>query len=509
MPISYNQTVNDLTVVGYSEAAPCSFADLHNADLAAVNGRTLLSGVAPGSPWTTSLTSQPQPCEHLAVALNLSCPPRPGATAVISGTDAWGAPQSETLNLSTGTATTSLRFRTVNANGLVITGLSNGDSFAVSQNRWGVVWRFGNIFIFDARITVGDDTIGNKGHLADVKKTLIFNSASGDSSSYSYCIQLKKHSYLRLGEVVSEAQKTTKNGCTLINLKNLSGTFHTLKKNYATDITVNLYDCTFRYEGPSSSTPLLELRCTDSDANVRVWHCHLSSTKILQSSADKGDFFDLIIDNADNGFGGGGLAERLSLHGQTQGSLYFSGASRTIRNAFSRGAANLVRAYNFANTGNILDADTDTWTMSWSGSSGRINRQYSLDLTVHAASGAPLAGAVVTLTNGLGSTVINQTTGADGAIPTQTVTRGYYEQASGSTLQDYGPHTLTITREGYETYQDVLNLTAKTSLSVSLLPARPPLYIPTPAETFFIEIAPSAELLVKLSAPVLEVALSG
>jgi hypothetical protein len=37
-------------------------------------------------------------------------------------------------------------------------------------------------------------------------------------------------------------------------------------------------------------------------------------------------------------------------------------------------------------------------------------------------------------------------TSGSGDIATQTVSRGYYDQAHGNTLQDYGPHTLTISK---------------------------------------------------------------
>lgn len=498
MPISYDQTVNDLTILGYSEAAPCSFTDLHNADLAAVNGRTLFSATAPGSPWTASLTSQPQPCEQLAVPLKVACTPRAGASLVLTGTDAWGAAQSETVDLSSGTAATGKRWRSVNANGLQVTGLNSGDSFAVHQDRWGVVWRFGNVFLFDARLTVGDDTPGNKGHLADTRKTAVFNQAANDAG-YPYCIQLKRYSYLRLGEAVSLEQKTVRHGCTLINLKNLSGTHWTIRKTSATDITVLLYDSTCRYQGPSAADPFVELRCSDSDDQVRVWHCHFSHTRVLQVQADKGSFFDVLVTGGSLGFGGGGVTERLSVHGQSSAALYLEGAARTIRNVFSRGAANLVRAYNFANAANILDADTDTWGVSWHNSGGRINRQYTLNLAVSDALGFPLPGATVTLTDKNGSQVFSQVTGAEGQIPTQVVTRGYYEQATGSTLQDYGPHSLTITRDGYETYRDVLTIAARLDLDLALSPAAGPVYIPVPAEKFSVEFSSPVNLEVMLS----------
>jgi len=51
------------------------------------------------------------------------------------------------------------------------------------------------------------------------------------------------------------------------------------------------------------------------------------------------------------------------------------------------------------------------------------------------------------------------------------VSRGYYDQAHGNTLQDYGPHTLTITKAGYQTYVKKFVLSAKTSWEIKLAQA--------------------------------------
>ena len=45
-----------------------------------------------------------------------------------------------------------------------------------------------------------------------------------------------------------------------------------------------------------------------------------------------------------------------------------------------------------------------------------------------------------------GNTIFSVATSGSGDIATQTVSRGYYDQAHGNTLQDYGPHTLTISK---------------------------------------------------------------
>jgi hypothetical protein len=60
----------------------------------------------------------------------------------------------------------------------------------------------------------------------------------------------------------------------------------------------------------------------------------------------------------------------------------------------------------------------------------------------------------------------------NGNIATQTVSRGYYDQAHGNTLQDYGPHTLTIIKAGYQNYIKKLTLSAKTAWEVKLAKAQ-------------------------------------
>ena len=74
----------------------------------------------------------------------------------------------------------------------------------------------------------------------------------------------------------------------------------------------------------------------------------------------------------------------------------------------------------------------------------------------------------MTLKDNAGSTVFSVTSGQDGKITGQTVSRGYYDQAHGNTLQDYGPHTLTITKTGFQDYRDTITLDRKIDLEIAL-----------------------------------------
>jgi hypothetical protein len=102
----------------------------------------------------------------------------------------------------------------------------------------------------------------------------------------------------------------------------------------------------------------------------------------------------------------------------------------------------------------LINADLPKWTIQWvtAGTTGKVFRQYEFDLTVTDASGTAIENATVLLEQADGTDVFSVSTDASGAIATQTVSRGYYAQATGDTLQDYGPFTLTVSKAGKLTY---------------------------------------------------------
>jgi hypothetical protein len=105
----------------------------------------------------------------------------------------------------------------------------------------------------------------------------------------------------------------------------------------------------------------------------------------------------------------------------------------------------------------------DKWSFNWR-VDAKVFRQYEFDLTTD-------AGATVTLTDNAGTQVFSVTADAGtGAIATQTVSLGYYDQAHGDTLQSYAPFTLSISGANKETYTDYITFTEKTSLRIMLQP---------------------------------------
>lgn len=114
-----------------------------------------------------------------------------------------------------------------------------------------------------------------------------------------------------------------------------------------------------------------------------------------------------------------------------------------------------------------IDCDIDNWSFSWSVSSGtsRINRQYSFDLTVTYPNGTAVENANVTLTKGAAE--LTDTTDASGQIDTKTLTKGYYNQANGNTIQDAGDWTLSIVSTAGN-YTSTFPINEKTSWTIAV-----------------------------------------
>jgi hypothetical protein len=125
----------------------------------------------------------------------------------------------------------------------------------------------------------------------------------------------------------------------------------------------------------------------------------------------------------------------------------------------------------------FIDCIVNKWTFNWDESEGLLTnttvyRQYTFDLKVTNKDNNNISGATVTLKNKYGDSIFIVSTAADGTIATQTVTRGYYNKANGSDLIDESPHTLTITKAGYQTYVKKFILSSKTAWEIKLAKAQ-------------------------------------
>jgi len=302
-------------------------------------------------------------------------------------------------------------------------------------NGWGVVSKQGdNQYEFRCKLQIGDGT--NETWLIDANKAI--SHTINDNFIY-----ISNYGHFRCGVVVDEVNRTTKDGCFIYT--NSSNMYILRIDNEG---TIELYSTTI--SAPSGTRFLLP----GPTQLHKIWNCNIIHVTTFGGPA-KVDFYRT------NWQGGNGprftTVNSRDIRFTDCGIglyLYNLRNSVTIRDYKMVG-----EEYSFI-TGltepgaDLYAINVDCkWKIMWKyGSRGKIYRQYSFNLKVVDEAGNPINGAKVKVYNKSGKLVLENTTDADGQIPEQIITRGYYDQAHGNTLVDFSPHTLVIEKEGYETY---------------------------------------------------------
>jgi hypothetical protein len=468
---------NVITAVGGTAGAPIGFVDLWNADKAGTLNLTSRTGInaVDGSP--VSLTYNARPTDRgvlggakqdLYIVVS-AWTNMVSATIRLIGTDSAGNAQTEDIVVTgNGTYYATKYFKTLTQSQVTAFTKSDGGSFAytVTQGQWGVAWKFSsNQFQFDVqRIDVGEGSTAT--YFTDTKKQVTFPVASGGG-----IIQVKANAILTLGTLLNAARKTTANGCSILSTIGVSGnTGIALIYDDSASGLAYLYGCFFSSIRPSYVQPRHA---------SRIYNC--IGDNCIFFIRDTGDYYNLeaynmtlyanpsayIIQTA--------TATTVNLRGyECTNGIYGEGSyNGVISNPYFRGLTYIGRFYLYTGNMYLINADTDTWSINWVGAqAGILYRQHTFDLTVTDTAGTPIANATVTLKDKNGNTAFSVTTDSNGAIATQTVTRGYYDQAHGDTLQDSSPHTLTITKAGWQKYVKTFALTEKTKWEIKLAKAQ-------------------------------------
>lgn len=468
MAIIYDQTNNKITVTGYTEGTPCNFNNLYTTDIGATNGRDLLDGAIDADPDTFSLDSQPAPADSLAIPLKITCASRAGATCDIAGTDAWGNALTENgIDISSGSATTTKRFATVDASGITVNGVTNGDDFDVKQDRWGVVWKIGdNQFLLGKDTTlpavqssiflqIGDGSIET--HFADFDKQITF--AVVGTHYYPTMFKVKNNAHLTLGKLVDSNLKTTKNGCAI----GVLNTYHLayVIKGETTDV-VYLYSC--KISAPESYKARNRI---DSTHNIRIWNTIFDDRVELVNVY--GDIFNVIIQDAQEGIlEPYGTYDSVTITDTTYALVVFQAVNPVFKNLKFRNNTYILQAYFTATNIYIIDADTDNWAFAYTSSPNAvIYRQNTFNLKVTDKDGNNINDATVTLWDKDDNQIFSVTT-SSGVITEQIVSYGYYNEPNGNNIQLYSPHTIQISKAGYETYKKKFTLDKKIDWTIRL-----------------------------------------
>lgn len=464
----YNPATNTVTITGGTEISPADFASFVTADRA--GSLTLLNaGVIDANPDIFSLITQLRPCEKRILLLKIvTSANRVGATLDIAGTDGDGAAISENgIDISgafSAPVYTVLRFAMVNASGITVHGMTNGDTITISQNQWGVIWDKGNgQYRMDAILNVGDGSIAT--YFGDSGKQIVFKT---NLSTTDY-ITVKAVATFRLGELINAADYRTKNGCAL--LANSSAEINLIATSVATGLIL-LYSSTFNHLG----TIQIKLDLRNDTSAFQVFNCILdglnSNCGVYIEMGANGTIYNLTSSVAVRPLNDiKGYCERVIVINAAYPIAFAWAGGATIRNVTSVGSnSGGIYTWGISVSNYLIDCILDSWTIEWNAPdpAGSIYRQYSFNLHLADIVGNNISGATVTLKQADTTQIFSVTTGANGKIAKQTVSHTRYYYSGGAQSTYYGPWTLTITQPGYLPYQDVIVIDRKMDLEVAL-----------------------------------------
>jgi hypothetical protein len=443
-------------MTGGTLGAPITLLDMWNADKA--GSLRLLAPTA--AALDLSLTRAIRPTEKVALKINLIITGFSVAGNItLTGKDKDGGAQSEAIAVAgNGTLVSALWYSSIDAGGIDCTGTYTVE---ITQSQWGVIWKLGtNTFAFDARLYVGDNSTTT--FLTDTNKLIILNKGWWAAGAW---MLVRTAATVTFGTVVDATLKHTANGCCFLSLEDTTPSGF-LTSQYAGAGIVNLYSCSF-YSLISFGIEIW--------AGTNVWNCLLVGSTTLSINANT-DVFNLqsqllkgsspmyalqLFSATGNTFNG------LNIFGSDKG-LRIGDISITLRNCsisdFNSYGCAIV---NSAQSNYLIDCTMSTWTFQFYNSpTAQVYRQYSFNVNLKDKNGAAISGATVTLKDKNGTQIFSVTTDANGNIAVQTVSRDCYDGTHGDT--PYSPHTLTISKAGYQTYASILTLTAAINLFIKL-----------------------------------------
>jgi len=447
MPITYDPANNRITVVDYPETSPCTFEDIYNADKAGTLTLVDRDGITGTDTDPVNNTYNLRPADEKVMGgakqdLWITIENWSGftdATIRLIGKDEAGNDQTEDIVVTgNGTYYSSKLWTELTQTQVVSVTGSGSFDYELVQGQWGVVWKIGeNMFRFDCGLDIGDGS--TETWLIDAGKMILHNIDD-------HFIILQSYGHLRLGTVVDEAKRTTKDGCFLYTIA-----YDKYLIDYYENATFELYSTTLY----AKERAVFYTRV--SPVVNRIWNCIFIHVRIWGRPATV-DFYRTTWQSAVAGprfTHVGAFASDILITDCGQGLQLISITDdMTIRN---------YRIVNEDVSFNCIHHDANLyainveckWIVEWKlTNTGKIYRQYTFDLKVVDEVGNPISDARVRVWDKDGNLVIDKLTDANGVV-SEIITRGYYDYDHGSELVDYAPFTLEIAKEGFKSYRKI------------------------------------------------------
>jgi hypothetical protein len=382
------------------------------------------------------------------------------ATVTLIGTDAIGNMQTEDIMVSAGGVSygATKYFATLTASQVTAFVGVGSFNYNVNQAQWGVVWRqAANQYAFTCNLTIGNGSTATYFTITNVRMII--------DAGANTVITVNGAATFQLGTKVSAT--SGKDGCTL-------------EMQHASTTPLYTYYGRLLFYDSVLTTNTGLLGAVDATKQHEIIQCTFKGWQVLRVAGATSIIYDVRMQNGNtyglNTVGTLGTVEKIRVQGQQYGVYFAPTYGDSVLKDLSTESivTNDVLVYTWdASVANayLINCALSTWGFTHTGThpTVKVYRQYTYDLQVLDSAGAAVNGAIVTLTDNTLANVFSVATAASGSIATQTVSRGYYNQANGNTLQDYGPFHLTITKAGYATYthNDIV-LDEKTDWRVAL-----------------------------------------
>ena len=329
-------------------------------------------------------------------------------------------------------------------------------------------------FEFNARIVLGNGTVAGTTYFTDTGKHVTFTTIPF-TANWQIAITVSRYSYVTIGVLVDVDSKTTKEGCAFMSLTTYANYMFSTASEYNKHDR-QLYVYSSSYHGEAGNSLLALARGGD----MRFWNILLDSSAGLVINPFSGsptiNIFNIMGEKS-AGFqiyGSTGLTvDKVTIAGSVNAIWTQQLATFTLTNVYVRQMTRLFYgSTNWQGPAYLVDFDSDNWDMLFAAdATGEVYRQYSFGLTVTNVTNNPVENANVTITyeGQGGGTVGSWLTYANGSIPTQTLTQGFYNQTGGDTIYSYNPYNITITKTGYFSYTQLFTLNDKKEWQMALL----------------------------------------
>ena len=359
----------------------------------------------------------------------------------------------------------------VGTNTITVTGYTEGTpcNFTDLYNAdvgggWGVFHKQG-IFSFysEAKLVFGDGSTTT--WFADDHKILEFKDEILTSHWQAF-IEVKASAHFTLGKLVTESVKNTRQGCTLI-----------FEDAYYLPYLIKSASGSYVYVYSSNITGRRDTRYPgyiETKGYGRFWNVLCDGIAGFYSACSTNtDLFNVIMTDCQIPIGSSSTYNNIFI---LQKSGYYVIAPRGASDITMK---NVNISDTIVNKFGLMDTYTytlycinftylGTWNfLNWA-TGGRVERQYEFDLKAIDKDNIPIQTATVKIWDKDSNLIIDTTTNASGDIATQTITRGYYNQPNGSTLQEASPHLIKIEKAGYTTYEADFTLEEKTGWLIAL-----------------------------------------